>query len=98
MPPTGLSKALDDVVGTQMKDALRVLTKGERRQALMLVDGLVLSSLASKARAEMLRSPLCRKLTHTRARPVSGVGHQNCAERGTEEGDAAAAAGRAPSQ
>jgi len=48
--PAGLHEAVDALAGAKMKDALRVLTKGERRQALMLVDALVLSSLASQVR------------------------------------------------
>jgi Mg/Co/Ni transporter MgtE len=57
--PDGLHEAVDALAGDKMKKALRVLTKGDRRQALTLVDQLVLSSLASQVRmrigAAMLR-------------------------------------------
>jgi polyribonucleotide nucleotidyltransferase len=69
-PPTGLNEAVDELLGTKMKDALRVLTKGQRRQALTLVDELVMSTLASKVRVKIHRSPRCRDLTRA-ARPVS---------------------------
>ena len=48
--PASLHEAVDALAGAKMKEALRVLTKGERRAALMLVDELVLSSLASQVR------------------------------------------------
>ena len=48
--PAGLHEAVDSVAGAKMKEALRMLTKAERRQALLLVDQLVLTSLASQVR------------------------------------------------
>ena len=73
-PPTGLSEALDAVVGTQMKDALRVLTKGDRRQALMLVDELVMSSLASKVRIKIFpQSRAANSRTHDAQYPESDI-------------------------
>ena len=51
--PAGLHEAVDALAGAKMKDALRVLTKGDRRQALTLVDQLVLTSLATQVRLVM---------------------------------------------
>ena len=62
--PAGLHEAVDALAGAKMKEALRVLTKGERRQALTLVDQLVLTSLASKVRRCQARRR--RSATHSR--------------------------------
>jgi hypothetical protein len=96
--PAGMHEAVDALAGAKMKEALRVLTKGDRRQALTLVDQLVLSSLASKVRLAR-RAGVITRQTHARAsRAVLRVGPEDRAQGVAEEGDAAAAAGGACAQ